>query len=266
VGIRRNGFDAIRTPHFAEQVLTGLVASSICFSIFDRQFRCQFVNEALAKINRIPVADHIGEGLRKITGEVAKKAEPILQAVLDTGKIISGFEITGKLPKRPDVGHWIATYFPIRDARGKVKQVGVLGAEMASQVPSAETVTGVNKQLLEGLTLNMDRTQELLLELRRLRGKYGPLRVDSERIIDEIREAVSERGPRQEHGSASLSERETEILTLLAKGKSNKEIAYTLDISVRTVETYRARIFLKLQLDSFASLVRYAIRTKMVEP
>jgi DNA-binding CsgD family transcriptional regulator len=266
VGIRRNGFDAIRAPHFAGQVLTGLVASSICFSIFDRQFRCQFVNEALAKINRIPVTDHIGECLRKITGEVAKTAEPILQAVFDTGKVISGFEITGKLPKRPDVGHWVATYFPIRDGRGRVKQVGILGTEIASQVPGEETVIGVNKQLLKGLTLNMDRTQELLLELRRLRGKYGLLRADSERIVDEIREAASDGGPRQEHGSASLSERETEILTFLAKGRSNKAIASTLNISVKTVETYRARIFWKLQLDSFASLVRYAIRTKMVEP
>jgi hypothetical protein len=56
----------------------------------------------------------------------------------------------------------------------------------ASYTQSDETITGANKQLLEGLTFNMDRTQESLLELRRLRGKYGPLRTHSERIIDEI--------------------------------------------------------------------------------
>jgi DNA-binding NarL/FixJ family response regulator len=144
--------------------------------------------------------------------------------------------------------------------------VGVLSAEIASHVQSEETVTGVSRQLLEGLTLNMDRTQQLLLELRRLRGKHGLIRADAERIIDEIREAGSERGARQEHGSASLSPREGSIVTFLARGKSNKEIAAILNISVKTVETYRARIFLKLHLDSFASLVRYAIRNKMVEP
>jgi DNA-binding NarL/FixJ family response regulator len=256
--------DAIRPPDFAGQVLNGLIASSIAFSIFDRRLRCRFVNEALAKINRIPAQDHIGESLRTITGEVALKAEPILQAVFDTGKVISGFEITGKLPKRLDVGHWMATYFPIRDARRRVKQVGVFAAEIVSPAQSEETVTGVSQQMLERLTLNMDRTQELLLELRRLRGKYGPLRADSERIIDEIREAASECG--QEHGSASLSEREREVVRFLANGKSNKEIATILNISVKTVESYRARVFLKLKLDSFAALVRYAIRANIVEP
>jgi hypothetical protein len=126
-----------------------------------------------------------------------------LHAVFETGEVITGFEITAKLPKRSDVGHWIATYFPIRDARGRVEQVGVLGAEIVSPAHSEETVTNVNQQLLHKLTLNMDRTQELLLELRRLRGKYGLIRADAERIIDEIKEAGSERGARQEHGSAS---------------------------------------------------------------
>ncbi len=56
-------------------------------------------------------------------------------------------------------------------------------------------------------------------------------------------------------------------MTLLAEGKSNKEIAPALNISVKTVETYRARVFLKLKLDSFASLSAFsAIRNKMVEP
>lgn len=266
MGVRRYGFDAIRAPNFSGQVLRGLIASSVPFGIFDRQFRCRFVNKALAKINRIPVQDHIGESLRTITGEVALKAEQAIRAVFETGKIISGFKITGKLPNRPDVACWIATYFPIRDARGRVKQVGVLGAEIPLHARSEETVAGVNQQLLERLNLNMDRTQELLLELRRLRGKYGFVRADSERIIDEITAAASERGPRPEHGSANLSERETEIVTFLAKGESNKDIANNLNISVKTVESHRARIFLKLHLDSFASLVRYAIRNKMVEP
>jgi DNA-binding CsgD family transcriptional regulator len=264
VRVRRYGFDVIRAPHFAGQVLSGLVTSSIAFGIFDRRFLCRFVNEALARINHIPVQDHIGESLRNIAGEVALKAEPILQGVFDTGKVISGFEITGKLAKRSDVGNWIATYFPIRDVRGRVKQVGVLSTEIALHTQSDETITGVNKQLLEGLTLNMDRTQELLLELRRLRVKYGLPRGDSERIIDEITEGAIERG--QEHGFASLSVREGEIVTFLAQGRSNKEIAATLNISVKTVESYRSRIFLKLHLDSIASLVRYAIRTKLVEP
>jgi two-component system response regulator NreC len=62
-----------------------------------------------------------------------------------------------------------------------------------------------------------------------------------------------------------LSGREREIVQLLAEGKSNKEVADVLGISVRTAETHRASILRKLSLDSIASLVRYAIRNKMIE-
>jgi len=62
-----------------------------------------------------------------------------------------------------------------------------------------------------------------------------------------------------------LSAREREIVQLLAEGKSNKEVADTLGISVRTAETHRASILRKLNLDSVASLVRYAIRNKIIE-
>jgi two-component system, NarL family, response regulator NreC len=56
-----------------------------------------------------------------------------------------------------------------------------------------------------------------------------------------------------------LSARELEIVRFLADGKSNKEVSDLLKISVRTVETHRARIMDKLGLHSIADLVRYAI-------
>ncbi len=64
----------------------------------------------------------------------------------------------------------------------------------------------------------------------------------------------------------SLTEREREIVQLLAEGKSNKEIAASLHISTKTAETHRANIMRKLNLTSFSELVRYAIRNKIVEP
>jgi two-component system response regulator NreC len=63
-----------------------------------------------------------------------------------------------------------------------------------------------------------------------------------------------------------LSAREREIVQLIAEGKSNKEVAETLGISVRTAETHRASILKKLHLASVASLVRYAIRNNIIEP
>jgi len=63
---------------------------------------------------------------------------------------------------------------------------------------------------------------------------------------------------------APLSHREQEVLRLLAEGKSNKEISSVLAISVRTVETYRSRLMLKVQATSIVHLVHYAIRNHIV--
>jgi DNA-binding NarL/FixJ family response regulator len=59
---------------------------------------------------------------------------------------------------------------------------------------------------------------------------------------------------------ADLSERETEVVRLVAAGHSNKEIASKLEIGVKTVETYKARSLEKLGLHSRADLVRYALQ------
>lgn len=59
--------------------------------------------------------------------------------------------------------------------------------------------------------------------------------------------------------------REVQVIGLLAQGKSNKESASILNISTRTVESYRARVMRKLEVKSTAELVRYAIREKIVE-
>jgi DNA-binding CsgD family transcriptional regulator len=59
---------------------------------------------------------------------------------------------------------------------------------------------------------------------------------------------------------AELSERETEVCRLTAAGYSNKEVAARLNLSIKTVETYRARAIEKLGLQSRADLVRYAVQ------
>ncbi len=63
-----------------------------------------------------------------------------------------------------------------------------------------------------------------------------------------------------------LSEREVEVLRMIALGHTNAEIAQQLFLSVRTVETHRAHIQQKLRLDTRAELVRYALEHKLVGP
>jgi DNA-binding NarL/FixJ family response regulator len=68
------------------------------------------------------------------------------------------------------------------------------------------------------------------------------------------------------HLRARPTPRELEIIRLLAVGKPNKKIAAELGITLRTVETHRAKIMLKLGLHSLAELIHYAIRHKIVPP
>jgi len=63
-----------------------------------------------------------------------------------------------------------------------------------------------------------------------------------------------------------LTSREREIVQLLAEGKSSKEVASSLEISVKTAETHRANIMRKLDLHSVSELVRYAVRNQIIEP
>jgi DNA-binding NarL/FixJ family response regulator len=61
-----------------------------------------------------------------------------------------------------------------------------------------------------------------------------------------------------------LTEREKEVLQLLAQGKSNKEVAALLNLSVHTVETHRAHLMQKLELHNTAEIVLFAVRRKLV--
>jgi len=62
-----------------------------------------------------------------------------------------------------------------------------------------------------------------------------------------------------------LTPRESQVVQLLAEGKTSKEVGVELGISVKTAETHRANIMRKLGLHSVGELVRYAIRNKIIE-
>jgi DNA-binding NarL/FixJ family response regulator len=64
----------------------------------------------------------------------------------------------------------------------------------------------------------------------------------------------------------SLSGRERDVLRLLAEGKRTKEIADVLQVSPKTIETYRSRIMVKLGIDTVAGLVKFAIRAGLISP
>jgi DNA-binding NarL/FixJ family response regulator len=107
---------------------------------------------------------------------------------------------------------------------------------------------------------------------------YVPKRSSDGELLDAIRAVASgagyvdpELGARLvvPHGSPALdplSDRERDIVHLLALGYTNQEIAKTLFISVRTVDTHRANIMRKLQLDTRAELVMFALANGVIGP
>ena len=63
-----------------------------------------------------------------------------------------------------------------------------------------------------------------------------------------------------------LTQREREVIQLVAEGNGNKEVANTFGISVRTAETHRTNIMRKLDCHTLSDLVRYAIRNNIITP
>ena len=63
-----------------------------------------------------------------------------------------------------------------------------------------------------------------------------------------------------------LTPRQREILQLIAEGQSTKEIAFTLKLSVKTIETHRAQLMERLEIYDVAGLVRYALRVGLIAP
>jgi DNA-binding NarL/FixJ family response regulator len=72
--------------------------------------------------------------------------------------------------------------------------------------------------------------------------------------------------PSEPSASDELTERQLEILKLIAQGKASKEIAFDLGLSSKTVDVHRARIMERLKLNDIASLTRYAVRKGLVKP
>jgi DNA-binding NarL/FixJ family response regulator len=140
----------------------------------------------------------------------------------------------------------------------------------------------------ELLVLSMHQTDQLIREIIEAGAKGYIVKSDSDRSLISAVEALEVHKPfftssateimlgslRNSSGVVSdisktirdrLTPREREIVQLLSEGKSSKEVAVVLGISVKTSETHRANIMRKLEIHSVSQLVRYAVRNQIVE-
>jgi len=81
-------------------------------------------------------------------------------------------------------------------------------------------------------------------------------------LVDEYVQQLQERGLTDSYDL--LTDREKEVLQLLAEGRSNKEVAAMLEVGVSTIETHRGNLMQKLNLHSTADIVLYAVRKRLI--
>ncbi len=134
---------------------------------------------------------------------------------------------------------------------------------------------------VEILIFTMHETEEMILSAFEAGARGFVLKSDDELELVEAIKVISRHKPfftsaasealldnllRPSLRDSVLTDREREVVQLLAEGKANKEVATALDISVKTAETHRATIMRKLEIESIADLVRYAIRNHLIDP
>jgi DNA-binding NarL/FixJ family response regulator len=126
---------------------------------------------------------------------------------------------------------------------------------------SEELARNVLQAGARGYVLKSDADQSLIAAVESLR-MHKPFLTSTvtEFVLDDYIQRTEDGS-----GYAAVTPREREIIQLLAEGRSNKETASALDLSVKTVEAHRANIMRKLRLRSASDLVRYAIRNRIVQ-
>lgn len=144
------------------------------------------------------------------------------------------------------------------DATRQIKQLRadlpVLALSVHEEVPFVRMLLDAGAS---GYVLKRSACDELVRAVRRVAA--GETYLDPA-IASQLLKAGQPRPFPAGAPSVGLSERETEVVRLLAQGLTMKEMAQQLSLSPRTLETYRARAMEKLNLKTRADLVRYAIR------
>jgi DNA-binding CsgD family transcriptional regulator len=224
---KQAGVLSLISSYFPRQTLLSVLDDSkVGVVICDRRFRYKALNQSAAEIHNVPINAHLGRSFQQVLGSFAEKVVPFWETVFDTGHPFTNLDVSGQLAKRPSIAHWVTNLFPLKDGSGQVRHVCGLVIEISPPpVPSSLTSSPTGK----ATSVTGSQPSNLVRRQR-----------------------------------TPLSQRENEVLRLLAEGKSSKEISSVLVISARTVETYRARLMLKLDANSIVDLVRYAIRNHII--
>jgi len=209
-------------------------------------------------IRLLIVDDHalIREGLRKVfqreadievIGEARDGAEAVAQVrELAPDVVILDFNMPGR-----------SGLEALQQIRAFKPQLAVL---MLSMMPEREAAVRIFKAGASGFVSKESAAEEIVAAVRRV--AVGKKYV-SPAVADELAAGLGAPGRSQPH--EALSDREFQVLRLIARGKGTRGIAEELSLSVNTVGTYRRRIQEKVGLRSDVEIARYAIEHRLVD-
>jgi DNA-binding NarL/FixJ family response regulator len=193
-----------------------------------------------------------------------------VRAILETqegwevvGEAADGKEAVDKaLATRPDVV--VLDYgLPVMNGIEATRQIRarVAGAEVLifTMHDTATLVREILEAGARGFLLKSDARRFLIAAVESL-AAHKPF--FTSQVSETLLETFLAKGPT---AGSVLTAREKSVVQLIAEGRTNKKIADALSISLKTVETHRASAMRKLNVDTTAALIRYAIRNKIVE-
>jgi DNA-binding NarL/FixJ family response regulator len=208
----------------------------------DHEIVRQGLRSILATVRGCEIVGEVGDGRKAVA--MAKELNPDV-VILDIGMpLLNGLEATRQILKTcPRTKVLILT---MHESDSLIQEVLDAGAR--------------------GYILKTDAGRDLVTALESLRWNktFFTSRV-SQMILDGFLKGGATRPRVAESGGIRLTPRQREIVQLLAEGKSSKEVAVTLDLSVKTAETHRANIMRKLDCHSVSEVVRYAIRNNIID-
>jgi two-component system invasion response regulator UvrY len=206
------------------------------------------------------VDDHavVRRGLRELLGEEFPSAE--------FGEAASGAEALAQISKRPWGLVILDVSLPGRDGLEILKEALALRPGVPIMMLSVHAEDQYAIRALRagaaGYVTKETATEDLTAAVRKVLqgGKYV-----SPKLAEQMAAALATRDGTTRLPHEGLSDRELQVLRMLAVGKSVKEIGVDLSLSEKTISTYRARIIAKMNMRSNAELMRYALRAGLVE-
>lgn len=188
----------------------------------------------------------------------------IVQVIGEAGTGSEAFDLAQGL--KPDVilmdilmpdGDGLQIAALIRKTLPQIAIVMLTSSELDEHLYQAVRI-GVAGYLLK--TLDADELFNLLIGIAH--GEAAMTRAMAARLLKD----VAKRAVHSEDGQAALTEREIQVLRLVAQGSSNPEIAENLCISINTVKTHLSSILHKLQLENRTQVATYAVQSGLLPP